>query len=440
MSNILASQLRVPPHNTEVEQAILGTLLLDPKAVPLALAELEAGHFYSEKHRQVYHAIQHVSLAGEHPDIMLVVNQLKKDGNLDAVGGAAYLAGLTGGIPAASRLPAYVKLIREKAQLRRMIEVASKAVDEAYAGEEPSIILDQFGRKFFEVAAGKSETARPISETLPGIFQSIENRLGKGSAGLQTGFVDLDKLTTGLHPSDLIILAARPSMGKTSFAMQIAINAARMGKRTLVFSLEMSAGQLQERLLSQLSGVNFGAIRQGNISNGDWPKLVAAKGALQDLPIVISDAAGVTVNQIHATAKMVHIRTPIDLIIIDYLQLIRGQGENRTLVVADISQRLKALAKDLNVPALVLSQLNRGLESRTDKRPIMSDLRDSGAIEQDADVIAFIYRHEVYQPDVAKGIAEIIIRKQRNGPTSDVKLGFVGETFSFKNLTVREEW
>ncbi len=440
MQQLHASKLKVPPHNLEAEQAVLGSMLLDERTVPAVISRISEADFYSPAHKIIFTVAKEIFQTGKTPDTISVLDTLRKKSKLDGIGGASFLAKLTDIIPLSSRIGNYCRIIHEKSQLRRMIQVASGVVADCYLEQDPQSIADDFGRDFFELAAGRSsEGAKSIEDSLSEVFDEIEKRhkKGDGLAGIETMFFDLDRILSGLCRSDLIILAGRPSMGKTAFAMQLTENVARQGHRALVFSLEMSRNQLIERSLARLSGVNLSSIRSGSITDSDWPKLINYRGALQALPVVIDDTAALSITQIRARARMIHSRNTLGLIVVDYMQLCRGEGQNREQQVSEISRGLKALAKELNVPVVALSQLNRGLENRTDKRPMMADLRESGAIEQDADIICFIYRDEVYNKsseNPAKGIAEIIVGKHRNGPTGIVKLCFSGGTVSFQNL------
>lgn len=430
---------RIPPQNLEAEQAILGTMLLRGDCVPLVLSRAKAGDFYRDGHRTIFGVIDTLWKSGINIDMITVMNALNNEERLETVGGAAYLANLTGMIPAVSKVEDYCDIIAEKAQLRGMIELAAGLTDQCYEQWNASGAIDIFGKKFFEIAAGHNESASFVGDTLDKVMAGVNERCksDKGLVGVSSGFYDLDTMLSGLPPGDLIILAARPAMGKTALAMNIAENIAMSGVTCMVFSLEMEKHRLVERIVAGLSGVHLKALRNGLLNDTTWPKVTNAISKLRGIPLIIDDTPALSITQIKARAKMMHSRHTLGAVFVDYLQLARGTGGNREQEVSDISRGLKALAKELNVPVIALSQLNRGLENRTDKRPVMSDLRESGAIEQDADTILFVYRDEVYNQDgrnPAKGIAEIIIGKQRSGPTGVVQLSFDGACTRFLNI------
>ncbi|WP_136810001.1 replicative DNA helicase [Desulfosediminicola flagellatus] len=430
---------RIPPHNIEAEQAILGTMMLNADCIPVVLSKLKVGDFYSNSHKTIYWVIDGLWKSETNVDTITVTNSLKREEKLDSVGGAGYLANLTSVIPVVSKVEDYCDIVTEKAQLRAMIELGTRLSDQCYEQGSARCASDDFGKKFFEIAAGHNETASFVGDTLEKVMADIDERCksDKGLVGIPSGYSALDSILSGLPPGDLIILAARPAMGKTALAMNIAENVAKSGVPCLVFSLEMERHRLVERLISTSSGVFLKALRDGLLNINTRPKVNKAVSNIRGMPIIIDDTPALSITQIKAKAKMLHARHTLGLVIVDYLQLARGSGGNREQEIADISRGLKALAKDLNVPIIALSQLNRGLENRENKRPIMSDLRESGAIEQDADTILFVYRDEVYNRDEgnpAKGIAEIIIGKQRSGPTGEIKLRFDGAFTRFSNI------
>lgn len=436
---------RVPPQNLEAEQSVLGSILLKEKAFGTVLEILKPNDFYRDSHKMIYEAMIDLFDRNEPHDLLTVTNLLKDGNKLEEIGGAAYLATLTSIVPVTANISSYAKIVREKSILRRLIEVNTDIAARCYEEQgDIDILVDEAEQAIFEIAGTKSnQMFTPIKQIVPGAFQAVEQLYKRKEliTGVPTGYHEIDKMTAGLQPSDLIILAARPSMGKTSFAMNIAQNAAIEGRiGVAVFSLEMSKEQLVMRLLSSVGRIDSQRIRTGKLQDQDWPKLSRAVGVLSESPIYIDDTPAISVLEMRAKVRRLAAQYDVGLIVVDYLQLMRGRNstENRTQEISEISRSLKALAKEHKIPVIALSQLNRGLESRTDKRPMMSDLRESGAIEQDADVISFIYRDEVYNKaddNPNKGIAEIIIGKQRNGPTGTVKLTFINQFTMFENLS-----
>ncbi|MFV0438515.1 MAG: replicative DNA helicase [Desulfopila sp.] len=445
-STVLA---KVPPQNLEAEQSVLGSILLRDKAFGTVLEILKPGDFYRDGHRIIYEAMIDLFDANEPQDLLTITNHLNDRNLLEKAGGAGYLATLTSVVPVTTNITTYAKIVRQKATLRRLIEVNTDIASRCYEEQgEVEALVDQAEQAIFEIAGSKdSAKFTPIKQIVPGAFQLVEQLYSRKEliTGVPTGYHEIDKMTAGLQPSDLIILAARPSMGKTSFAMNIAQHAALVEKTGVaIFSLEMSKEQLVMRLLSSVGRVDSQRIRTGKLREEDWPKLSRAVGYLTEAPIYIDDQPAVSVLEMRAKVRRLASQYEIGLIIVDYLQLMRGRDgiENRTQEISEISRSLKALAKEHNVPVIALSQLNRSLESRTDKRPMMSDLRESGAIEQDADVITFIYRDEVYnkaEDNPNRGLAEIIIGKQRNGPTGTAKLTFIKEFTMFENLSLYDD-
>ena len=440
---------RLPPQNVEAEQSVLGTILLSDHSLSTVLETLESADFYQDGHRLIFEAMIVLFEKNEPQDIITVSNQLKDQNNLDAAGGLGYLATLTSIVPVTSNLFHYAKIIRQKAILRNLIRVNTEIASRCYEEQgDIDILVDEAEQAIFEIARSKSnQSFTPLKRIIPGAFETVEQLYKRKEqiTGIPTGFTELDRMTAGLQPSDLIILAGRPSMGKTAFAMNIAQNATLLDKTGVaVFSLEMSKEQLAMRLLCSAGHIDSQRVRTGRLHNEDWPKLTRAVGMLTEAPMYIDDTPAISVLEMRAKVRRLAAHSPLGLIIVDYLQLMRGRSsiENRTQEISEISRSLKAMAKELKVPVIALSQLNRSLESRTDKRPMMSDLRESGAIEQDADVICFIYRDEVYNkaednPNI--GISEIIVGKQRNGPTGTVKLTFIKEFTMFENLSGYDE-
>ncbi len=437
--------LRMPPQNIEAEQSVLGSVLLRAKSFGSVLEILKPEYFYLEKHQLIYKAMLDLFDQNEPQDLLTITNLLKNNNDLEKIGGSTYLAQLTSIVPVTANIASYAKIIRDKAILRHLIEVNTDIATRCYEEQgDIELLVDQAEQAIFDIAGSKDgQGFTPIERVVPGAFEQINTLFKRKEliTGVPTGYTDLDKMTAGLQPSDLIILAARPSMGKTSFAMNIAQHASLIENiGVAVFSLEMSKEQLVMRLLSSVGRIDSQRIRTGKLHPEDFEKLNRAVGMLSKAPIYIDDTPAISVLEMRAKVRRLASKYDIGLIVVDYLQLMRGRTstENRTQEISEISRSLKALAKEHKVPVIALSQLNRGLESRTDKRPMMSDLRESGAIEQDADVITFIYRDEVYNkgednPNV--GLAEIIIGKQRNGPTGTVNLTFIKEITQFENLS-----
>jgi replicative DNA helicase len=449
MKDIDASLHKVPPQNLEAEQSVLGGILLDNLALNTVLEILEANDFYSEAHRRIFTAAAELSNRNEPCDLITLSNLLKDQKRLEQVGGMAYLASLVDNIGSAANIAFYAKIIKEKSVLRRLIGAATEILTKSYdAGMEIDQVLDQAEHAIFEISEDKIRRSfYPMKEIIKDSFKTIERLYANKElvTGVTTGFDKLDEITSGLQNSDLIIIAGRPSMGKTAFALNIAQNAAlEAGIPVAVFSLEMAREQLATRMLAAEARVDSQRLRKGFLGETDWPKLTTAAGRLSEAPIFIDDTPAITVIEMKAKARRLKAEAGLGLIVLDYLQLMRGGAykDSREQEISEISRSLKSLAKELNIPVIALSQLNRKVEDRTSRRPQMADLRESGAIEQDADVIAFIYRDEVYNrsddnPD--KGIAEIIIGKQRNGPTGTVKLAFQEKYTRFENLARTEE-
>ncbi|MDP1989864.1 MAG: replicative DNA helicase [Syntrophales bacterium] len=444
MKDIDASLHKVPPQNLEAEQSVLGGILLDNLALNTVLELLETDDFYSEGHRKIFSAIVELSNRNEPCDLITLSNILKNQKRIDKVGGTAYLASLVDNVPSAVNIAYYAKIIKEKSILRRLIGTATEILNKSYdAGMDIDSVLDEAEHAIFEISENKIRPSfHPIREIIKDSFKTIERLYAKKElvTGVATGFDKIDDITSGLQNSDLIIIAGRPSMGKTAFALNIAQFAAlEMGVPVAIFSLEMAKEQLATRMLASEARVDSQRLRKGFLGETDWPKLTTAAGRLSEAPIYIDDTPAITVIEMKAKSRRLKAEAGLGLIILDYLQLMRGGAykDSREQEISEISRSLKALAKELSVPVVALSQLNRKVEDRTSRRPQMADLRESGAIEQDADLIAFIYRDEVYNrsddnPD--KGIAEIIIGKQRNGPTGTVKLAFQEKYTRFENL------
>ncbi len=448
---------RIIPHNVEAEQAVLGALLLDPEAIVQIIPLIRTEDFYLEKHQWIFQAIYALHERREPIDFLTVVAELERRGHLGEVGGAAYITALINAVPSAIHIEHYARLVERLATQRRLISAAGRIAEIAYASDEDiDAILDRAEEAVFAVA--QRRISRDVISMRVAVDQFMDHldyvqRHQGELLGVPTGFIDLDKLLGGLQPSDLIIIAGRPGSGKTSFALSLMQTAAaRYKKHIALFSLEMSAEQLVQRLVASLGQIDATALRQGKLSDEDYARLVRATGELSELPIFIDDSAALTPIEIRAKARRLHAEHGLDLIIIDYLQLmtVRGRVENRVQEISQISRQLKELARELKVPVVALSQLSRAVESRQDHRPQLADLRESGSIEQDADVVIFIYREKMYYPTIEKwreahprtdreypgNIAEVIVAKHRHGPTRDFKLYFAEEQATFKNLEV----
>ncbi len=448
---------KLPPQSIEAEMSILGGILLDNNAINRTMEILVPEDFYRESHRKILQAMIELNQKGEPCDLITLTDILKQTGRLEEVGGAAYLATLVDFVPTAANIAFYCKIVKEKSVTRNLISAATEIVTNGYEGAmEIEEMLDTAQKVIFELSENKLKPAYyPVSAILKDTIKAIEQLYEKKEhvTGIPTGFADLDKMTAGFQRGDLIIIAGRPSMGKTAFALNIAQYAAIHAdapQPVLVFSLEMSKEQLVTRLLCSEARMDAGRMRTGHLVDNDWPKLIQGADRLHKSKIYIDDTPAVPIMEMRAKARRLKAEQDIGLIVVDYLQLMRGGAniESRQQEISEISRSLKALAKELNVPVVALSQLNRSLESRTDKRPMMSDLRESGAIEQDADVIMFVYREAVYCDDCKRRDgsctkdhdrnAEIIIGKQRNGPIGTVNLTFMGEYTKFENQSDRD--
>lgn len=438
--------IKTPPHSIEAEQAVLGGLMLSnqDQAWDQAVERVKAEDFYRREHQLIFKAM--ISLVAERQplDVITVSECLKKSERLNDVGGLAYIGELANNTPSAANISAYADIVHERAILRELVSVGTEITESAFRpdGRSSGEILDSAEQKVFNIAerGNKGPGPEEIKKILARSITQIETRAKDQNAisGISTGFKDFDKLTTGLHAGELIVIAGRPSMGKTSFAMNIAEYAAiKSEKSVLVFSMEMSGEDLATRMLSSIGRVDQNKLRTGNMADADWARISSAVVTLNSAKLYIDESPSLSPIELRARARRIARESDLGLIVIDYLQLMRlsGHVENRTAEISEISRSLKALAKELKVPVIALSQLNRSLEQRPNKRPIMSDLRESGAIEQDADLIAFIYRDEVYNEDTPdKGFAEIILGKHRNGPIGTLRLTFVGHCTRFDNF------
>lgn len=444
-SDTRIEQLRVPPHSIEAEQAVLGGLMLAPEAYDRINDKLGSDDFYRRDHQLIYRAISELAERSRPYDAVTLGEWFESQGQAEMVAGGAYLVELASTTPSAANIVAYAEIVRDKAVMRQLIGVGTEIVNDGFQpdGRDSTELLANAEQKVFAIAEagarGRTDFT-PVNAALKDAFEVLRVRSESGGTitGLPTGFHEFDDMTAGLQPTDLLILAARPSMGKTTLALNMAENAALRTKKTVaVFSMEMSASQLAMRLISSIGRVNATRLRTGQLEDEDWSRVTSAIYQLKATKIFIDDTPALSPDVLRSKARRLKREHDLGLIVIDYLQLmaVPGNSENRATEISEISRSLKALAKELNVPVIALSQLNRSLETRTDKRPVMADLRESGAIEQDADVIVFIYRDEYYHKDSAdKGLAEVIIGKQRNGPTGSVKLKFFGEFTKFENL------
>lgn len=439
------SALKVPPHSIEAEQGVIGGLLLDNAAWDRVADKVIDRDFYRPEHKLIYRALFVLAERSQPFDVITLSEFMEKEGNLEQAGGFHYLAELAAKTPSVANIQAYADIVRERATLRQLISVSNEIADSAYfpKGRQGDEILDEAERKIFQIAEARPKMGGPVAlkELLASTVDTIDQLYNSDEqiTGLSTGFADLDEKTSGLQNSDLIIVAGRPSMGKTTFAMNLVENALMKSNKTiLVFSLEMPAESLVMRMISSLGRIDQTRVRSGKLDDEDWTRLASTVALLHERNLLIDDTAGISPTEMRARARRVaREHGEIGLIMVDYLQLMQlsGGSESRVNEISEISRSLKALAKEFDCPVVALSQLNRSLEQRPNKRPVNSDLRESGAIEQDADVIMFVYRDEVYHPETEhKGVAEIIIGKQRNGPIGTVRLMFHGRYTRFDNL------
>lgn len=447
-SNTMTSNLaKVPPHSVEAEQSVLGALMLDHRAWEQIADRITPADFYRADHRHIFEAIIKLASRNQPFDALTIAETLKQESKLHLLpSGEAYLYELAQNTPSAANVVAYADIVRERSILRQLIAVGTDVTDSVFNanGRDPLELLDHAEKLVYKISEHQQRGSGPLE--IGTLLTKATDRLDhlyhtKGAlTGLSTGFTDFDEMTSGLQPGDMVVIAGRPSMGKTSFAMNIAEFAAiKQEKPVLVFSLEMPAEQLVLRMLSSLGRIDQHKVRTGQLSDSDWPRVMSSVSMLSESKLYVDDTPALTPLELRTRARRVSRKHGgLSLIVIDYLQLMTSatSRENRTNEISEISRALKGIAKEFNVPVIALSQLNRGLEQRTDKRPVMSDLRESGAIEQDADLIAFIYRDEVYNTDSPhKGSAEILIRKQRNGPIGEFRLTFLGQYTRFENFT-----
>ncbi|MDD5156184.1 MAG: replicative DNA helicase [Candidatus Omnitrophica bacterium] len=433
---------KLPPQNLEAEMAVLGSMLMDEEAIGVAVEVLEKKSFYNTFHQKIFEAITDLYNANKAVDLITLTDDLKRKGILDELGGVSFLTALVNSVPTSANISHYVGIVKEKSILRTLINNSSRIIAMSYESEgNIDEVVDEAEKLIFEISEGKTTSSYiHLKEIIKNSIETIDKLYQKKMhvTGVPTGFVDFDSKTAGLQASDLIVIAGRPSMGKSAFALGIAEYAGVVAKiPTAIFSLEMSKEQLVQRMLCAHAKVDAQKVRTGYLAASDWPRLTAAAGKLSEAPIFIDDTPGISVMELRAKARRLKSQQDIQLIILDYLQLMRGSSniESRQQEISEISRCLKALARELNVPLIAISQLSRAVESRTDHRPQLSDLRESGAIEQDADVVTLILREEYYNPTPDnQGQAEIIIAKQRNGPVGSLKLAFIKEYTRFENM------
>jgi replicative DNA helicase len=435
---------KLPPRSEEAEQAVLGSMLLEENAISQAIELLDENSFYKDAHKKIFNVIVSIYSQNKPVDLVTTTELLKKRKILDEVGGASFIASLPQAVPTAANISHYARIVREKYIVRSLITTSTQIVSEAYAEDtNTEELLDRAERLIFDITSRKSESSsvaikeivKDSIETIDSLYQRKEN-----ITGIATGFHEFDIMTAGLQPSELIVVAGRPSMGKSALATCIAEHASIIEKvPTLIFSIEMAKEQLVQRMLCSHARVDFHKVRTGFLSQSDWPKITNAAGKLAESPVFIDDTPALSALELRAKARRLKSQHNIGLVIVDYLQLMRstyGGGDNRQQEISDISRSLKALARELNVPVIAISQLSRAVEARSDRRPQLSDLRESGAIEQDADLVMLLLREEYYTPTPEnRGMAELIIAKQRNGPVGSVHLAFIKEYTRFENLT-----
>ena len=436
---------RIPPHSVESEQSILGSIILDKDAIITVAETINPSDFYKEAHKIIYESMLNLNSNNEPIDLITLIEELRKEGHLDNVGGISYLTSLSTIVPTTSNVKYYANIVKEKSVMRQLIKASNEIINLGYdASTDVQEILEKAEKNIFDISQEKaSDDIQPINVVLQDTFDMIERLCTEKSevTGITTGFVDLNKKINGLQRTDLILLAARPAMGKTAFSLNLVQNAALKGDASVaVFSLEMSKEQLVQRMLSAQSNVELSKIKTGNLGESDWPRIIDAMAVLSEANIFIDDTPGIKISEIRSKCRRLKIEKGLDLILIDYLQLMEGEGknENRQQEIAKISRSLKILAKELDCPVIALSQLSRSPELRKDHRPILSDLRESGSIEQDADIVMFLYRDEYYHDDSEKkNIGEVIVAKNRHGETGSVELVWFGQVQKFADK-VRE--
>ena len=430
---------RIPPHSVESEQSILGSIILDKEAIITVAETIQPMDFYKEAHKIIYESMLKLNSNNEPIDLITLIEELRKEGHLDSIGGISYLTSLSTIVPTTSNVKYYANIVKEKSVMRQLIKASNEIINLGYdASTDVQEILDKAEKNIFDISQEKSgDDIQPINVVLQDTFEMIEKLCTDKSevTGITTGFADLNKKINGLQRTDLILLAARPAMGKTAFSLNLVQNAALKGDASVaVFSLEMSKEQLVQRMLSAQSNVELSKIKTGNLGESDWPRIIDGMAVLSEANIFIDDTPGIKISEIRSKCRRLKIEKGLDLILIDYLQLMEGEGknENRQQEIAKISRSLKILAKELDCPVVALSQLSRSPELRKDHRPILSDLRESGSIDQDADIVMFLYRDEYYHDDSEKkNIGEVIIAKNRHGETGNVELVWFGQVQKF---------
>ena len=438
---------KIPPQSIEAEMAVLGSMLLDHEAASQAIELLEANSFYKESHKKIFSVIVKLFDENKGVDLVTIVEELRRTNSLDEVGGPTYITNLSSVVPTSANFIHYAKIVKEKMLLRNLINAATQIASDSYnTTQDVDALLDKAEQLIFDVSSRKVKSHfTPLREVIKDSIETIDNlyQRKENITGIATGFRELDIRTAGLQPSDLIVIAGRPSMGKSALVSCIAEHAAVVEKVPVAFfSLEMSKEQLVQRTLCSHARVDAHKVRTGFLSQADWPRLVSAAGKLSEAPMYIDDSPGITVLELRTKARRLKAQFDIKLIVLDYLQLMQGpaKADNRQQEISEISRSLKALARELSVPIIAISQLSRAVEQRSDHRPQLSDLRESGAIEQDADLVLLLLREEYYNPtDENKGIAEVIVAKQRNGPVGSLKLAFIGEYIRFENLAKADE-
>lgn len=443
MSDLIKNLGKIPPHNSEAEQTVLGAALIDHVAVEKTVDLLSNDDFYFEANREIFDSIKQVHSQNIPVDALTVSEELKKRGKIEYVGGFEYLARLTENIITSKNVEAYCNIIKEKSTLRKLISASSEIIEKGYKeSDDVQKIIELAESRIFSISQNRGVNSfSQIKDVLMSVFNQLEERaMNKGSlTGITTGYDDLDRMTSGLQRSDLILLAARPSMGKTALALNIAMNAVKSGASVALFSLEMSKEQYVQRIISMESMVESTKLRSGNLDDDDWSRLISVMSTISNYNVFIDDTASVSLFEVMSKCRRLKIEQGLDMVIVDYLQLMTDggrSGDNRQQEISNISRGLKAMARELDCPVVALSQLSRAPELRNDHRPIMSDLRESGAIEQDADVVMMLYRDEYYLKEESekKGITDVIITKQRNGPVGTVELAWIGQYTKFGNI------
>lgn len=433
--------MKIPPHSLEAEQAILGACLSFPETVAFSLARISSDDFYDNRHKIIFSAVAHLANTGRNIDPITVVEQI--GAKIQTAGGVSYIASLQDVAIGPSFARQHCMIVKEKAQARKAIALAASVQEACFRGDSIKGILDDFSTGFISIAGKDKGHPETLAQITPRTVEGLKKASLSGVPfGISTGFIDLDRRLAGLAKKDLVVIAARPSMGKTVLGVDIGINVAAQGKHVLMFSLEMSKEQIVTRILSNKASVSGDTLRHGGLNDYSLPKIDHAARLISSLPVTIIDDPGLSISEIRAMAKTQHIQNKLGMVLVDYMQLSNAKAQSREREISEISSGLKGMAKELDLPVVALSQLNRSLEGRTDKRPMLSDLRESGSIEQDSDVVMFIYRDEVYNKDANnpnKGIAEIITAKQRNGPTGIDRLLFQGEFSRFVNYDYQRD-